>query len=343
MNERLRVQVLNNAVELAALEPLWWELFLRTPEATPFQSPAWLLSWIETFVTARHLRAIVVSEGRSLVGLLALIVMDEGGERVARMAGTGISDYSDALVDPRHRAAVSRALSDAVHGVCEEVDRIDLTDVPGTSLVPALLASGGASSSPCSVCPKLALDGTYEERLSELPAWFRRNLRQGEARLGRAAATFHVADGRTAGPLLEAFFHVHGLRWRARGQPGVLEDPSIRAFHRRAAPRLIGRGLLQLTVGWVDGEPVTAAYVLTHTDAHLYLTGFDPAFERMSAGSVAIGQAVARAYTDRRRSFDFLRGAEPYKYVWGARDCVTLRVCLETRERARERPMERTA
>lgn len=332
--DRLRVQVLSSAVELSAFEPVWWELFLHTPDATPFQSPAWLLPWIETFVSEKRLRAIVVLEGRSLVGLLPLVIVDEAGGRVARIAGSGTSDYLDALIEPRRRDAVGRAMSQALYGVAEEVDRVDLTDVPGSSLVPALLAAEGARS-PCAVCPRLPLTNTYAEHLSQIPAWFRRNLRQGEARLGKASAIFELARMTTGARLIEAFFHVHGLRWRSRGEPGVLEDPSIRAFHKRAAPRLLSRGLLELSAAFVDGQPIAAAYVLTHRNAHLYLTGFDPRYERMSAGSVMIGRAVERAFAARRRYFDFLRGPEPYKYVWGARDSVTLRMCLERRKLAR--------
>jgi CelD/BcsL family acetyltransferase involved in cellulose biosynthesis len=98
--------------------------------------------------------------------------------------------------------------------------------------------------------------------------------------------------------------------------------------------------MLELELCVVGGRPIAGAYVLARRDAHLYLTGFDPAYERCSAGSVVIGRSIARAIAAGRRSYDFLRGAEPYKYAWGATDAVTLCVSFAA-ERAS--PPERVA
>jgi CelD/BcsL family acetyltransferase involved in cellulose biosynthesis len=57
-----------------------------------------------------------------------------------------------------------------------------------------------------------------------------------------------------------------------------------------------------------------------------YLNGFDPAYERFSPGSLLIEYAMEQARKSCQRSFDFLRGAEAYKYRWGARDCIHYRI-----------------
>ena len=52
-----------------------------------------------------------------------------------------------------------------------------------------------------------------------------------------------------------------------------------------------------------------------------YLSGFDPAFARYSPGKLVVAHAIEQAITrDAARAFDFLRGAEAYKYAWGAVD-----------------------
>jgi CelD/BcsL family acetyltransferase involved in cellulose biosynthesis len=59
-----------------------------------------------------------------------------------------------------------------------------------------------------------------------------------------------------------------------------------------------------------------------------YLSGFDPAFERFSPGTLVVGHAIEEAAREGAAEFDFLRGGEPYKYRWGARDrpCYAVRL-----------------
>lgn len=56
---------------------------------------------------------------------------------------------------------------------------------------------------------------------------------------------------------------------------------------------------------------------------YYYIGGFDPDAARFSPGSLIIWLALQYAEQDGCRFFNFLRGAEPYKYRWGAEDDET--------------------
>ena len=58
------------------------------------------------------------------------------------------------------------------------------------------------------------------------------------------------------------------------------------------------------------------------------LAGFDPAFSKLSPGTLTIGHAIDQAIREGATEFDFLRGGEPYKYHWGAVDRVNFRRCI---------------
>jgi len=62
--------------------------------------------------------------------------------------------------------------------------------------------------------------------------------------------------------------------------------------------------------------------------ASYYLSGLDPAFQRLSPGTVMIGHAIEEAVRAGASGFDFLRGKEAYKYKWGAKDRPTYRCVL---------------
>jgi CelD/BcsL family acetyltransferase involved in cellulose biosynthesis len=52
----------------------------------------------------------------------------------------------------------------------------------------------------------------------------------------------------------------------------------------------------------------------------LYNAGVDPDAKDLSPGVVMVAGYIANAIATGRRRLDFLRGDEPYKYVWGAVD-----------------------
>jgi CelD/BcsL family acetyltransferase involved in cellulose biosynthesis len=75
------------------------------------------------------------------------------------------------------------------------------------------------------------------------------------------------------------------------------------------------------------GERVVAVfYGFAHHDTvYYYLSGYDPALEKLSIGTVIVAHAIEQAVRSGVKTFDFLRGAEDYKYAWGAKDRLNQR------------------
>lgn len=326
--QRWQIEVVTEVERLAAIEAAWSELFREDRSATPFQSPDWLLPWAECFAEPGGLRVIVLWSGGRALLCLPLLLVDRGGQRTLCWLGAGLSDYLDVLASPAAGADALAEVLAAARELASDAHRVELGDVPGKSL---LLATPefGLQVVPSAICPRLHPGpdvAAYERRL---PAWLARNLQRSERRLyARGQPRWQRADLASAPALLEAFFELHGACWQARGTPGVLEHPSVRAFHRSAAPRLLERGLLALEVLCLGERPVAAGYALVRSHAHLYLTGFDPTLEGVSLGSLVIWRAIRRALEEQRESVDFLRGQEPYKYAWGATDTQTYQLLL---------------
>jgi CelD/BcsL family acetyltransferase involved in cellulose biosynthesis len=331
--QRWQIEVVTEPERLAAIEAPWRELFQQAPDATPFQSPDWLLPWAECFAARGSLRVIVLWAGTRALLCLPLLLVERGGQRTLGWLGSGLSDYLDVLASP---AAGSDALAQALAAARElaaDADGIELGDVPANSLLLAAHPSELALEvAPGAICPRLRPGVELSAYERSLPAWLARNLQRSERRLhARGHAHWRSADSASAPALLEALFELHAARWRARGTPGVLAHPSVQAFHRKAAARLLARGLLALDVLCLGDRPVAAGYALVRSRAHLYLTGFDPNLEGVSLGSLVIWRAIRRALQEQRESVDFLRGQEPYKYAWGAADTHTYQLSLHAR------------
>ena len=98
------------------------------------------------------------------------------------------------------------------------------------------------------------------------------------------------------------------------------------SFHRDAAPRLFDAGALRMYAVHVNERIVAVFYGFAHQGTvYYYLSGYDPALEKLSIGNIIVAHAIESAVRDGATTFDFLRGAEEYKYAWGASDRVNRR------------------
>jgi CelD/BcsL family acetyltransferase involved in cellulose biosynthesis len=301
-----------------ALEPHWWDLWRRVPNATPFQTPAWLLPWWRQFRPGA-LRTIAVWHGRRLVGLAPFY--REQGQRGGRLLPVGISlsDYLDVLIDP---ACAEAAPLISESGLGLSWDSWELEE---------LSPEAGAWSLPCprnvhsvaarqSTCPVLHLDCSVDLS-GAVPSRRRRQLRRALAAAERRGKV--DIDSATTGPedFLDHLFRLHRACWEKRGESGILNEKAVQDFHRKALPRLIKAGLARCYLLSIGGVVAGAYYgIFDRGRAYAYLGGFDPAFAYESPGSILIGHAIAESVREGAGEFHFLRGRESYKYSWGAVD-----------------------
>jgi len=88
-------------------------------------------------------------------------------------------------------------------------------------------------------------------------------------------------------------------------------------------------GWLRLFYLSIDGATVAALYCFSFKNrGYYYIGGFDPAYSKMSVGTVLTGHALAAMAEEGCREFDFLRGAEAYKYRWGCSDRFNSRMVI---------------
>jgi CelD/BcsL family acetyltransferase involved in cellulose biosynthesis len=149
---------------------------------------------------------------------------------------------------------------------------------------------------------------------------FIRQLRRFTRRLEREGVRFEwVAPGWVDERLLMTLFelHAHGRARRGGSTFGVDQL----AFHRRLAERS-GPGRGPAAVVARRGEVIVGVlYGFWWQDTFAgYQSGWDPTLARHSMGSVLVMHALERAADEGAHTFDFLRGREPYKYRFGARD-----------------------
>jgi CelD/BcsL family acetyltransferase involved in cellulose biosynthesis len=310
---------------LEALQPEWSALFEACAEASPFQSPEWLLAWRRAFLSA-GLWTLAFRRAGRLIGLAPLyLYRDPGtGRRQITLLGNGISDWLDVIALPGEADAVTEALFGHLARSAARWDHCDFRNLPADSpLLRASLPLAALESIEVEEpCPVLALpsvetgitDGLSRKRRGTL-------VRRARQLCERGLVIHHTATAETGLRDLETVQHLHGSRWGACGSEGVLADPATQRFHADAVPGLLARGLLRLDVLIVGGQAIAAHYGLRRgRRGFSYLHGFDPTWARYGPSALLIALVLAAAVRDGLGEFDFLRGRESYKYEWGAID-----------------------
>ncbi len=316
---------LTDPADLAALEPDWRTLWHRDPNATPFQSPHWLLPWWKHF-GSDGLFALALRDEAGLQALAPLYILrdEDSDESLGMLLGTGISDYLDALAAPGVDAAP--LLAAAAEADCQRWDLQQLR--PSSPLLSAPLPDGTSENvEDHDACPILSIDGAGEELEHLLSTHARKRIRYYRRALAREGeVTVEAATNANLDDLLTALFELHALRCQQRGLPGVLADDTTQSFHRDAARRLLADGALRMYAIRCGDRIVAVFYGFAHHGTvYYYLSGYDPALEKLSIGTILVAHAIEEAVRSGATTFDFLRGAEQYKYTWGATDRLNRR------------------
>ncbi len=325
-----QLEQLTTVNELEALRSEWNGLWDRCPSATPFQSPEWLLAWWRHLGQGK-LWVLALREDGRLRALAPFFIHEYPGSRKRQvlLLGTGISDYLDLLIEPEFDGVALAAILAHLESERDAWDHCDFQQLPGNSALLGAERPGDCKSQVTvqEVCPVLTLPENSGELPACVPPHMLAKLRYYRKRAQRTApARMETVDAANFGELFENLIRLHEARWGARGQNGVLADEHLRRFHREAAEGMLAAGTLRLYALRLGEEIVASWYGFSHGHrAFYYLGGFKPALAPLSPGTLMIGYAIEEAINEGAGEFDFLRGREAYKYLWGAKGRLNYR------------------
>ncbi len=330
----LQAEGLCKAEDLERIRPEWAALWDRLDTASPFQSPDWLIPWWR-HVGKGDLLAIALRDGGGrLVGLVPLYIyrQPQDGQRIVFPLGMGTTDHLDALIAPAWREAAMAAVFRRLAAQRDHWDRCEWPQLrPDSALLQAAPPEGWAEErAEAEPCLTLRLPRSVEALREVVPKRMLQNLRTYRRKAERdGKLRWERAEERSLDRLFDAQLRLHQARWAARGEAGVLASEQVQAAHRDALPGLLRSGLLRLYALHLGAEIVATLYGLIDRPGakerrfYYYLGGFAPEFAALSPGTLVIGHAIEEAIREGVAVFDFLRGREGYKFLWGARETPT--------------------
>jgi CelD/BcsL family acetyltransferase involved in cellulose biosynthesis len=312
---------LEGVASLGVLDRDWLELAARHEGSSYFQTSDWVLAWWETIAGRPRTR---VAAWRAPSGRLeAIVALSRERQRLHRRLSVAVPVYGNAgggVGDADHCSWLVPAdrVDEVAEWLGEAIGRSALLVRSAAPDWPAGILPAGARAVEATACPRmgLPLDADGGGPSSD----FVRQLRRFTRRIGREGVTFEwVPPGQVDERLLRSLFELHAQGRPAddRGSFGIEQLD----FHRRLAARAeAGRGPAAVVAR--RGEEIAGVlYGFWWRDTFAaYQSGWDRRYARHGLGNLLVLHALEFAADHGAKVFDFLRGTEPYKYRFGARD-----------------------
>ena len=308
----------------------WEDILPDCVTDTVFVTPWWQKTWWDNFGGSETRPYILsVYDGDDLLGIAPLM---SDGDRLTFLGDKDLSDYFDFVV-PQDRVdrffpALWEHLSNAGWTT------LDLPSLPVGS--PALeYLPNLAKDADMSVAieeeettPTAELPSTWDEFLLGLRKKDRHELRRKIRRLDRENThrQYVADDGEVLNGSMQDFFRL--LR-ASRDDKNEFLTPERETFFLDIARESLSRDQFRLSFLEVDGENVAACICFDYGgDYLLYNSGYDPSYSRLSVGLINKALSLQLAIEEGRKTFNFLKGNERYKYNLGGQDELVFRLTI---------------
>ncbi|MEE9325538.1 MAG: GNAT family N-acetyltransferase [Dehalococcoidia bacterium] len=303
--------------EFDSLEAEWNALMPNSFSDTVFSTPLWQRIWWQELGQQGELLLYSFRKDGKLVGVAPMMRQNA---LLSFIGESSICDYLDFVVSREAEEEVYRALADHIESL--EWESFSLSGIPAPSptlnRIPSLFRDKGHSVDIRveDVCPRLELSPTWDDYLATLTKKDRHELRRKMRRLEKAGDACYYAVEDTQH--LDEFL---SLLKTSRQDKARFMTPKVENFFRAMAQALAQAGYLRLFFLEVNGTKVSSAICFDYGGwFSIYNSGYDVAYSSLSVGLLLKAFCLKEAIAAGRRCFDFLRGAEYYKYDLGATD-----------------------
>jgi CelD/BcsL family acetyltransferase involved in cellulose biosynthesis len=299
----------------------WDRLRRRLKWNSIFVLPAWLKAWWETFDGEHELYLRTLRDGQKVIGF-APLVLNSG---IASFIGSAdVCDYLDFVVASGRESDFFEVLLDDLRE--KGIKKLDLRPLRPDSTVlehlPPIARKRGyeVNCSPEDVSLELDLPATWNEYLAILNTKQRHEVRRKLRRLWEAGNVEYrcIEVGRQAEDYLDTFLKLFSL---SKDEKARFMDLKMESFFKSLANAMADLGLLRIGLLQVEKVPAAMTMGFDYNDSHyLYNSAYDPQFGYLSVGLLSKVLCLKESIQKGKRKWNFLKGAEPYKYRLGGQE-----------------------
>jgi CelD/BcsL family acetyltransferase involved in cellulose biosynthesis len=305
----------------------WEELSGPLHWGSVFVLPWWLRAWWQEFGGERAPLLLTVRGAGDVIGIAPLAVVDN---TASFMGSSDVCDYLDFIIAPGKGPPFFDALLN--HLERKGIREIRLESLRGDSSALTVLApiaerrGYAVSSTRDGVSVELDLPASWEEYLHMLSGKQRREAGRKLRRLEEEGGVRFVTaeDQGSVQQTMDVFL----AQFReSREDKGAFMTPRMKTFFRSVADAMAQVDMLRLSVLELDRAPVASVMCFDYNDTvYLYHSGYSHVCGRLSPGFLSKLLSIRDSIERGRSRYDFLKGAEEYKYRLGGKE-VPLYTC----------------
>ena len=297
-----------------------WECILpHTGANTIFITPWWQQLWWRRYGGSDEaLEILSIRNGDTLLGVAPLMAR---GDTLSFLGDTDLFDYHDFLVREGCEDDFYTALWQRIETM--EWRTMELKSLRESSETlqrfPAFAETSGWSAdiSEEDVSPYTNLQPSWEEYVAGLRKKDRHELRRKLRRLnnGNYATQYAFQDSDDIAAAMPEFFR---LMRASRPDKDDFLTSDREQFFTELAHELAARSQFKLFFLELNDVRVASCICFDYNGSYLlYNSGYDPEYSALSVGLLNKALCIQDAIETGKKSFDFLRGSERYKYNLG--------------------------
>jgi CelD/BcsL family acetyltransferase involved in cellulose biosynthesis len=283
--------------------------------------PAWLKVWWQHFNAGAELFIRSVRQDGKIIGLAPLQIR---GNSASFIGSTDVCDYQDFIVAPGFETEFCRAILDdlAQNGVREiHLETIRPDSIAAVHLIPMAREKGYQTDyHQTDVSADLDLPGDWDQYLARLDGKQRHEIKRKIRNLSDLGeTTFREITGKEDGASsVDRFLQLFP---ESRGDKAQFMTSPMQAFFRSLSASLSETGILRFGALELSGKPLAMVMYFNYNEnIYLYNSAYDPAYKSMSVGIISKALCIRNSIAQKKRRFDFLKGAEPYKQYLGGKE-----------------------
>ena len=286
-----------------------------------FVLPEWLRVWWDAFGGEADLSILSVRDRENVIGLAPLHLK---GNIAGFIGGIDVCDYQDFITIAGREAEFFEVLLEYMgrQGIAQlELDLVR----PESTVLSYLVKTAENRGCPVSISQEdvaleMELPETWDEYLGMLNGKQRHEVKRKFRRLAEAGdINLHVvSDPAEFQHRQDAFFELFKL---SSSDKAAFMTDRMASYFQALAGAMARAKLLKLCMLELNGAPAGAALCFDFNETmHLYNSGFDPRYQALSVGLLCKAMSIKNAIKSGRKKYNFLKGAETYKYRLGGKE-----------------------
>ena len=317
--QRSRVSVIFDHLE--SLASYWREPGSLLRWDCIFVSPPWLEVWWKEFGQRADLYLYAIKEGGAIIGVAPLLLQ---GEEAFFIGSDDVCDCLDFVVVPGAEQGFFSIFLDDLSK--KAINRLNLRLLrPDSTVLTHLvgLAKERGYQVSCKaedVSLELDLPPTWDQYLGLLNRKQRHEVRRKIRRLWeRGDVNYRIVEDRDSVEVAIDLFL--GLFQKSKEEKESFLTTERESFFRSLARSMAQAQLLRIGILELDKRPVAATMGFDYNDmVYLYNSGYDPQYSFLSVGLISKILCIKDSIERGKKRFDFLKGAEVYKYRLGGKE-----------------------